>query len=438
MTEWSRQNINMKTKNIEFLHEILTEQMNHWLLFPCALTIWGITERYTAKVGPILLLWVLCGLFPFLFFIIRSRFDGFFKLILLQLAVAAPGTVILFLLDRTILLFIHSACAVGYMVFSLIIYLNDDKPDTIPLHPVVGMLLSAFSILLLRYQNISGWDLYFVVPLVAALALYALTLYIRQYMEFLAVNSRSAGHLPAAEMFRSGFLLVSGFVLSGAVILLIFANVGNYGPLWTTIKRWLRDSLRSMFSGLPRSDPNDLAPLTEAEMEPTEIVPQITEISQPALIWQIFEIAAYVVVSCFLAFCLIVFLFRMIQFFRLRFTRSVQGRKPEQEFEPDLDVREKCGIERIAAKRRNLSELLSPAQRIRRLYKKRILASAQELAEGSRQRLRILTPRECGRRLEEEQMAQIYEQVRYSNSEATADTLRQMKNALRHRGHSLE
>lgn len=425
----------MKTKNIDLLHEILTEQMNHWLLFPCALTIAGMAERYTKNVGPIILLWVLCGLLPFLFFVIRSRVDGFFKFMFLHLAVSAPGPVVLFLLDRMIPLFICSVCAVGYVIYSLIVYLNEDKPDTASLHPVVGMLLSALSILLLRYQNISGWDLYFVVPLVVALALYALTLYIRQYMEFLAVNASSAGHLPAAEMFRSGFLLVSGFVLGGAVILLIFANVGNYGPLWMAIKRWLRDSLRSLFSGLPQSDPSELAPLPEAEMEPTEIIPPSAEFSQPALIWQILEIAAYVVVSCFLAFCLIVFLFRMIQFLRLRFARSLQGTKSKLEIEPDLDVREKCGIERISSKRRNLSELLSPAQRIRRLYKKRILASAQELTEGSRQRLSILTPKECGMRLEEEQMAQIYEQVRYSDSEATADTLRQMKNALRHKNY---
>lgn len=430
--------MDMKIKNIDLLHEILTEQMNHWLLFPCALTIWGLAERYTGKVGPMLLLWMLCGALPFLFFIIRSRVDGFFSFMFLHLTVSAPGPVVLFLLDRMVLLFICIACAIGYMVYSLTVFLNEDKPDTAPLHPVIGMMLSAVSILLLRYQNITSWDLYFVVPLVVSLALYALTLYIRQYMEFLAVNANSAGHLPAAEMFRSGFLLVSGFVLGCAVILLTFANVGNYGPLWMAIKRWIRDSLRSLFSGLPQSDPNNLAPMTEAEMEPTEIIPQTVEFSQPALIWKILEIAAYVIVSIFLACCLIIFLFKMIQFLRLRFARSLQVRKPEQEIEPDLDVREKCGIERISSKRRNLSELLSPAQRIRRLYKKRILASAQELTEGNRQRLRILTPKECGKRLEEEQMAQIYEQVRYSDSEATADTLRQMKNALRHKGRPSE
>lgn len=430
--------MNMKTKNIELLHEILTEQMNHWLLFPCALTIWGLAERYTGKVGQMLLLWLICGILPFLFFIIRSRVDGFFRFMFLHLAVSAPGPVVLFLLDRMILLFICSACAVGYMIYSLIVYLSEDKPDTAPLHPVVGILLSAMSIFLLRYQNINGWDLYFVVPLVVALALYALTLYIRQYMEFLAVNASSAGHLPAVEMFRSGFMLVSGFVLGGAVILLIFANVGNYGPLWMAVKRWLRDSLRSLFSGLPKSAPNDLAPLAEAEMEPLEMIPQTVEFSQPALIWQILEIAAYVIVSCFFACCVIIFLYRMIQFLRLRFARSLQVTKPKQEIELDLDVREKCGIERISSKRRNLSELLSPAQRIRRLYKKRILASVQELTEGNRQRLRILTPKECGMRLEEEQMAHIYEQVRYSDNEATSDTLRQMKNALRHKSHSSE
>lgn len=431
----------MKTKNIDLLCEVLTEQMNHWLLFPCALTIWGLAERYTGKVGLMILLWVLCGLFPFLFFIIRSRGYGFFKFMVLHLAVAVPVPLVLFLLDRMILLYIYSACAVGYMIYSLLVYVNEDKPDTAPLHPVVGMLLSAVSILLLRYQNINGWDLYFMVPLVVALSLYALTLYIRQYMEFLAVNATSAGHLPAAEMFRSGFLLVSGFVLVGAVILLLCANIGNYDTLWMAIKGRIRALLRHLFSSQPtppQPHSEDYAPFMEPDMLPAEIMPQSAEFSQPALIWHILTIVAYVVVSCFMAFCLIVFLFRMIQFLRLRFARSLHRIKQEQESEPDLDVREKCGIERIPSKRRNLSELLSPAQRIRRLYKKRILSSTQELTEGSHRSLRVLTPRECGRRLEEEQMAQIYEHVRYSDSEATADTLRQMKNALRHKGHSSE
>ena len=74
-------------KKINFLLEILTEQMNHWLLFPCILTIWGLAGRYTGKVGPMVLLWVLFSLFPFLFYIIRSRDYGFFMTLSLHLAV---------------------------------------------------------------------------------------------------------------------------------------------------------------------------------------------------------------------------------------------------------------------------------------------------------------------------------------------------------------
>lgn len=423
----------MNTGKIKFLLEFLTEQTNHWLLMPGALTIVGLSVRYKGHVGSSVGLWILCGLFPLLYYFIRSRFSGFFELLLLHLVAAAPIPAVLFLQGKTMQFYLCTACAAGYAVYSLV---NGGKL-TKPLHPITGIILSAASIMLLRYQNIDGWDITFILPLVVALALYALTLYIRQYLDFLAVNKNSAGHMPAADMFRSGFMLVAGFVLIGAVILFLCANVGNYDNIWMTIKSRVVHFLRDLFSHLPKKEPEPFVSLTEAEMPAMDIQAQSHELRERSMISQILEIVAYVTVAGFLAFCMVVFLFKFIMSLRLRFALR-RGKKPTPEAEPELDVREKCGIERITPKRKRITELLSPAERIRRLYKKRILASARELTDGNIYRLRIFTPRECGQRLEEEPMAQIYEQVRYSDKEATSDTLRRMKNAIRHRGHSSE
>lgn len=423
----------MNTGKINFLLELLTEQMNHWLLMPGALTIIGLTVRYKRLSGSSVGLWILCGLFPLLYYFIRSRFRGFYELLLLHLVAAAPIPAVLYLLGRTVEFYFCTACAAGYAVYSLV---NGGKL-TKPLHPITGIILSAASILLLRYQNINGWDITFILPLVVALALYALTLYIRQYLDFLAINEKSAGHLPAADMFRSGFMLVAGFVLIGAVILFLCANIGNYDNIWFTIKSQVVHYLRDLFSHLPKKEPKPNIYLTEAEMQAMDISAQSHELRERSMLSRILEIIAYVTVACFLAFCMAVSLIKLILSLRLRFALR-RSKKPTPEVEPELDVREKCGMERVTPKRKRITELLSPAERIRRLYKKRILASARELTDGNIYRLRIFTPRECGQRLEEEPMAQIYEQVRYSDREATADTLRRMKNAIRHRGPSSE
>lgn len=427
----------MKIKSIKFLNEILIEQMNHWMLIPVVLTVVGASDRYTTNVGPYFWLWALCGLFPFLFFLIRRKDRSFFSLLLLHLVAAVPLPAMFFQWGSNISFYICTFCAVGHMIFSFAIYLGTDSFYMNPFHPVVGILLSVLSLTMLRYLKVTGWDIYFVAPLVGSLALYSLTVYIRQYLEFLQVNEKSAGHLPAAEMFRSGFKLVTTFVLFGAVFLLIFANIGNYAALWTALKSNMIRFLRYLFSLLPKGEPELQEPLTEVELSMFDLPAQTDELPKPGLLSMILEIAAYVIFGIFLAACTIIVLIRLLVFLRMQLAKGKQRRRAkEQELEPNLDVREKCGIERIPIKRKHLTEILSPAQRIRKLFKKRVLASAQELTDGNKQKLRILTPKECGQRLDEEQMAQIYEQVRYSNSEATADTLRRMKNALRHKGHN--
>lgn len=423
----------MWDKKIELLLEILTQQTNHWMLFAPALTVWGLAAGYERGAGVLLLLWAVCGVLPAVCSCLRRKLDGFFKLLFSHLAVCAALPAALYVLGGSVTVFLTGVCAAGYLVQSFLIRAGRTEERPSPIHPALGVLTAGACVFLLRYQKVQGWELWYVVPLGGALALYALTLYIRQYLEFLSVNEGSAGHLPASEMFRSGFLLVFVFVAACAAVSLFLVNLGNYGAWWIALKRMVRNVLRSLFHASPQEAPAPMEILQEPQF-PAQLVPQTVEMKEPALIWRILELAAYTAASCLLAFGLLVFLFRLFQILRRHFFHKVPRTQKEQDRAVEPDRREKCDIQPIPAKGRRLSEYLSPAQKIRRLYKKRILASAGELTEGRKERLCVLTARECGERLGEEPMAQIYEQVRYSNEPATADTLRRMKDALRHKG----
>lgn len=420
----------MKLRKLDLLQEFLAEQMNHWMLFPAALIVMGLSGMYARRGGPNVVLWALCGLLPPLFFLVRDRIERFFPFLLLHIAVAALA---FFLpLGNSIERFLCVACSIGYLIHSFYVRMKGESPYTAPFSPAVGVILSAVSILLQHYQGESGWDAWHVISLVFCLAIYALILYIRQYKDFLAVNESSTGYLPAAEIFRSGFLLVLVYVVPGALLLILCANIGDLGYLWTAFKHWLVSVLRSLFSGM-NAESQIVEPVPETEMPVENFTPQIMDAPETFLIWRILEIAALIVMSVALVFFLTWVVIALIQFIRHRFARGFRHKKKKQNDELEIDVREKCDIESIPFRRRRLTEFLSPAQRIRRLFKKRLLADVQFLADGNLGKLGLLTPKECGKRLEEEQMARIYEQVRYSDKEATNDTLRQMKKALRNK-----
>ena len=418
----------MNLKKLDLLHEFLAEQMNHWLLFPAVLMVMGMSGAYSRRGAPNILLWALCGLLPPLFFLVRDRVRHFFPFLLLHMAVAAPA--FLFPLENSIERFLCVACSVGYLLHSFYVRMKGKRPYTDPFHPGVGILLAIISIILQHYKGEKGWDIYYVIFLAAALAIYALIMYIQQYKDFLAINESSTGFLPAAEMFRSGFLLVLGYVIPGALLLILCASIGDLGNLWTVIKNKVVLLLRSLFSRFNQE--GKLAdPLPDTEMPLEELTPQIMDASKTWMIWRILEIIAFVVMSLALVIFLVWVTISLIQFIRSRFAHGFRHKKNVLDDEEDIDFREKCEMESIPFRRRRLTEFLSPAQRIRRLFKKRLLTDVQFLADGNPQRLGLLTPKECGERLEEQQMARIYEQVRYSDKEATHDTLRQMKNALR-------
>ena len=126
-------------EKIELLSEFLTQQLNHWILFPLALTIMGLTSRYTAVPRPDLLMWAVCGLFPVVFYFLRTKISRFPFFVLshtaavcLSLAVPAQGTA-----NRVICI----VCGIYYMVHSFALRIKDVS-DTPMMHPFISMGIS--------------------------------------------------------------------------------------------------------------------------------------------------------------------------------------------------------------------------------------------------------------------------------------------------------
>ena len=148
-------------------------------------------------------------------------------------------------------------------------------------------------------------------------------------------------------------------------------------------------------------------------------------------IWKVLE---FIVIAAFFlgSLCVVIFLIRkFIQVIR-KYMHLQFSERTSQSEEDAFDFREKCELEKSADKeRKSLFSALSPKERIRKLYKKKVLQSAAGKVEEDRSRLGLYTAKEWEEKLETEGMAEIYQLARYSGREMTGAEVKKMKEACR-------
>ena len=308
-----------------------------------------------------------------------------------------------------------------------ILRLKHDELFSNGIHLPAGVGIAAFSAFFVHYLGVRDWDEHYIIALIAAIALYFVIYYIDHYLHFLAVNESSAGFLPAKEMFRSGLGLVLGFTVLGAGILVLSSRVAWMSGILRLIKALLLRFLRFLFSGKGEEPAEEIEiPIIEERQNDMGEMP-LPEATEPFWLWKVLEVIAIIVFAgliCALAVLFLIKLFRLIrQYLNLHFRqeRSV-------ETGGTYDLREKCELEHSPERtRHSLFTALAPHERIRRLYKKKLLSSASRLSEEDRNRMDIYTAKEWEKKLETRGMSDLYEQARYSNREMTAADVKRMK-----------
>lgn len=423
----------MNTNRLKIISEFLTEQMNHWLLFPLVLTVKGLIRGVFGIGEPNALLWFACSLIPLVFFLFRRRITHLIPLVLLHLGAVALCLLLASSLspggnlpDKVFCV----VCVSGYALYSLILRLKHDSlySDIMPLP--AGIVLSAACIWLQHSKGAGKWDSYYYFSLILGIALYLIIFYMDRYLDFLSLNKSSAGFLPAREMFHSGMGLVLGYTLLGVFVLFVSSQFEWLADILQPLKNLLFRFLRFLFSFIPDPEPEG-EPLVQETPPPRDMGDlMLPRDAKTFWLWEVLEVIVIIAFTGAVLFGAAVLIVRLARLIRKYLVLRMHGKSAV--LEDAMDLREKCGLEKsVSRKKQHLSGFLSSRERIRRLYQKKLLSSRAQLQEADRSRLDIYTAREWERKLETDGMAEIYERARYSERDVTnADVLR-MREACR-------
>lgn len=417
----------VKTERLDWIIEILTSQMNHWIFFPLVMTAMGFSMQLAeipVEEAPDLLLWAVCGLIPIACFLVRNFVERFWIFVLCHGMILAAVILCTGPIDLagTILCII---CAAAYILYSLTLRLKENTAVySESIHPVTALAVSAgANYLFHKQEDIPDWDGYFLFVLIGVFACYLIIYYLKHYLNFLMVNRSSAGYLPAREILHSGVGFVLPYTLFGVVVLALSLNVKWLEPVLHVLKEILKPILVFLIGLLPDGGESaeELAPVENMRSNNDGLgLPE----GETFWLWELLE---YVAVILFFCGCIYV-LVRALKWF-IQYIRGISVHKTDiVTGQADVfDVREKCSIAKKESgnKGTGLFQRFSPAERIRRLYKKRVLSGKIETED--REALNYKTARECGQILSLPDMAVVYEQARYSGRNITAEDVKRMK-----------
>uniref|UniRef100_UPI0040564D5B hypothetical protein n=1 Tax=Acetatifactor sp. TaxID=1872090 RepID=UPI0040564D5B len=425
----------IKQDRITLLRELLVTQMNHWTFFPLYVMLFmilgDVSGINTSRRAPLVLFWLAFGTVPFLLYLGRTKLKKFLLLVLEHVAVIA----VMFLIptEHIVITALHITFGVVYVILSGYLWTATKNRQDIKLAPFAGVALSIVMLMILHNQNHSEWNQIFVTVLILVLCMYFIIYYIEQYQNFLTVNSSSAGHIPAKAMFQSGVGLVLGYTGVGLVLMILISNVDWLKYVLNLFKNLLAYFVSWFFSLFPRGNGEETSGYKDQSLEMMEDMMPMEGLGESFWLWNVLESILVVVIFAGILF----FAVKGIRFLIKFIQNKLHGEDLKQETtakEDSYDVREKCEIIREREWKSKIPFFhTDPKERIRHLYKKRLVASKSSFAQinGEIELLNRITARESSKVLEREQLALLYEKARYSNEDCSNEDVKQMKQACK-------
>lgn len=422
----------MRLKNVTILRELLVTQLNHWALYPIVLTFTYLAGNGEGVVGngvepPVLGMWILCSLIPFLLYLTRQYVSQF--ALSVGIHVLMVGITMLLPWSTTISHVLYVICGILYAAYSLQMRIRRDNMEDNAIMPVVVVLIGGAALYLYHYMGGTEWDNYYITLIIITMGLHFVNYYIEKYQNFLVVNESSAGQIPATEIFRSGMsmvLLYTGLVVA---VLALTANVEWLGSLLGYLQRAIKHILQALFNIYPEE--SDMTITQEEKVQGTGAFPMDVETPAWAWIWDVLMYIAYVALGIALLAGAVWLIARLTGYIKQNWN-VVSTKKTITEGSVQ-EVREKCEIIRQTKdKKRNPFAFLSVNERIRKTYKKQVLAAHKRSgAEEEAEKLIFHTARHLGTKYDLQESARIYEKARYSGEECDASELKSMKSAAK-------
>lgn len=423
----------MKLEKLSVFQELLITQMNNLIFFPVAMLIATLFRAIVPNTCPRLAIWMLGGLVVFGFYFIRRAIRHFIPLVMLHMI----GIGILFYLS----LFISAGeisinqtafmlTGTGFAIYSIYLRLTTDDFKSTPLPMPIAVGITAVGMYLQHYQQNTNWDSYHKLTLILVLACYFINYYIQEYMNFLMVNKNSTGILPEKEIFYSGIQLALLYTISGSVFLLLTAQFSWLKKFLSVLKGMVIRLFRFVFGLFPVTGSENTTPYV-AQVVSGDGIP-ILPTGEPSLFWKVLEVIATILLAAAILFAIG---YGLKQFFAFanKMMQKKAGQYTDLEGGNGQDIREKCEAPRKQSAHLKIKKfigLLDAKERIRQIYKRKVLAFKEKSSSLKAEQLSFYTAREMEQYMEVASFAAIYEKARYSDEECSLQDVKCMKEAF--------
>lgn len=414
----------MTINQVNSLKKLMITQQNHWVFFPLIYFFMLVVPVNPIKPGVPVLVWFTLGCFPYLFYTVKNATDN--TVIFLGVHAATLIFAILLPTPHQVCKIAYVGCTFLYCVYSVFFRYSQEGTDEKAMPLPVPFGITFVILLLLQYFRMYEYQRFVVNILVINIFMYCLAKYVENYSSFLGVNKHSVGYMPVKRIFFSGMGGMTAFASVLAVILFVVANLGRMDDVVRSVLQFIGSIIRKIKLKFRNGGTEDY---TLEEITGEHEIGQFTAREEAATwpIWDVLVTVIFMLIVVYVMYKVITLLPYILRFFRM----------------PSQVVNEEDGVEDIhestmeteQLQRRPLKriwEYLTPAQKIRRRYKKRVSDSKDIIAsKGKKDCMEWYTARECGNILEQPKMSDLYEKARYSPYECTAEDVKNMKAACK-------
>lgn len=411
----------MKVNQISSLKKFIISQQNHWVFFGVVYFFMVVVPMNPIRPGLPLLIWFMLGFLPYLFYIVSRATNStvlFWGIHLLAVIFA-----VLLPTPHFICRIAYLGCTILYCIHSFFARYTKEGTEEKGIPVVVSFGITFTLIFFLQFWQLYEYQRIFVNILVINIFLYCLTQYVENYTKFLSVNKHSVGYMPVENIFYIGISGMGIFAFLGSAILIFIANQGEMNDVVHRLIQVLADSLRKIKMTFRKKGASDVIIMEEAESEMVKDY-YLAEEAGTSPVWDILATVLFYAIIVYVLYKIITLLPYILRFFK------IPAKIVQEEELLITDVRE--SVESIGKKQRKsimtVWENLTPAQRIRRHYKKRVEGTKDFISsKGKKDCMEWYTARECAHILNVPDMSDLYEKARYSPYECTTEDAKKMK-----------
>lgn len=438
----------MKQDRLYFIQELLIIQINNLILYPLILMFVTLLRAFAVPVRTSMVLWMVCGTLPIILYWARCHIKKFIPFILVHMVVLGVAVLIACFgadiplpifqtLDNGVnrygmlsLIAVLTACSIGLRLH--------EKTSSKIISMPVAVGISAGTLFFQHFMGINEWDSYYKLSLILVLVMFFFYYYLSQYLNFLTVNSNSAGVFPEKEILYSGMCQTFLYTVFGTVILILTSQNTWLKSILNVLRQILSVMVRFIFGFFSYEEAPEESERLITQQNAMDMGMSVQG-SETAPIWVILEYIVMLAVALVILAAIYKLLKKVIAFIK---SVMAQKLRTHEEVITDVrDVREKCDTVKELRKKRQLSEVFAIKdykERIRRIYKKKassykpaILGKEDGKNRFRREKLSVYTAREMEAEMQALPFAEIYEKARYSKEACTAQDVRRMKELCR-------